>query len=592
MSTRKTEVLFKVSVSSQNMDKFQRCAELASRLKEYGRVAVKVDCLAEPTPHKLPPGGSSWHEYLCWLPALPRVFPHPSLEPFLPMKHIEKNRKLLLAKAGVLEKLGLEASCRTIEPGFWPEEFFQKHPHFRGPRVDHPRRSNKAEFAPCVDLPEVLGMYEWMMRELKRHVPMLSALEITSNDVGSGLCWCAALYSGKQGPAHCEHIDPGVRVQKFLEALQRGAEAAGERIRMTIRGNFWENEDYAILPKLPPDTHLQRRDTGAHTAYIIEHDPVRGIIKPLRVIAAMENFHDESTQMINLCFSAIYNRDGDNEETMERVIRLVEGCIQRPTHGLRSRFDRLYEFCREWGGDKHAEKLFEAFVALDQASSIKEVAHPRAVTHGCGVTIRHITRPLVIKPDLLSPDEEAYFLPYIFNIRENEARMDYADMHGGRGTINPVLQTVRDRLNRVADQLQTITDAPESSWLGRLAISIKLWASILRSALNFSEAQRIRDRNSEILNGEERIPEKVSCYFGEQDYLAWCKVMRDELDNAGEFLALLEAGGEELMIRAEKQEYEDAFYLGPELKESIKKKMRIMREHWRDIGKYIASPHK
>ena len=36
------------------------------------------------------------------------------------------------------------------------------------------------------------------------------------------------------------------------------------------------------------------------------------------------------------------------------------------------------------------------------------------------MTQRWITRPLLIKPDLLSSEEEAYFMPYIFNIHEEE----------------------------------------------------------------------------------------------------------------------------------------------------------------------------
>jgi len=50
---------------------------------------------------------------------------------------------------------------------------------------------------------------------------MLAALTFHMNDAGSGLCWCSALYCGAQGPAQCRSLDPGVRVQRFVEALKQ-----------------------------------------------------------------------------------------------------------------------------------------------------------------------------------------------------------------------------------------------------------------------------------------------------------------------------------------------------------------------------------
>jgi hypothetical protein len=86
-----------------------------------------------------------------------------------------------------------------------------------------------------------------------------------------------------------------------------------------------------------------------------------------------------------------------------------------------------------WGGEANAEKLFEAFYRLDEALHLKQAVAPRYNFYA-GVSMRHLTRPLVIRPDLLQPDEKSYYLPYVFNIHPSEAREDYIDVHGSRMT--------------------------------------------------------------------------------------------------------------------------------------------------------------
>src|SRR5678816_646152 len=81
---------------------------------------------------------------------------------------------------------------------------------------------------------------------------------------------------------------------------------------------------------------------------------------------------------------------------------------------------------------------------------------PRVNTLYWGVTTRHITRPLLIAPDRLSEQEEAYFLPYVFNISKEEARRDYTDVHGLHHVVQPgVVQNYVNRLGNVYRLLQS-----------------------------------------------------------------------------------------------------------------------------------------
>ena len=91
-------LLFSVMVRCEDEAGYRAFAEQAARLKPLGRVMMNVDTLAEPTPYGLE-CPSPWHQYLDHLPGLVKVVPHPNLQPYLDMKHVERNKELMLKQA-------------------------------------------------------------------------------------------------------------------------------------------------------------------------------------------------------------------------------------------------------------------------------------------------------------------------------------------------------------------------------------------------------------------------------------------------------------------------------------------------------------
>ena len=96
----------------------------------------------------------------------------------------------------------------------------------------------------------------------------------------------------------------------------------------------------------------------------------------------------------------------------------------------------------------------------------------------------------------------------------------------------------------------------------------------------------------EILAAPPRIPAKVETWTGDPDYLPWFAIQRSEFDNTNELIALLERGGLEMIAKAQTPRYEDTFLLGPDVEGALKRKAQLMREHWLDAQRYLASPHK
>jgi hypothetical protein len=151
--------------SMRDLGEFRAFAKSASRMKAHGRVQIDIGVLAAKADFELPSGGNEWHQYAVFNASLSKFFPHPKIAPFRPAEWVARNRELLLAKAAILREFGLEAALSSNDTHYLPEAFFERYPHLRGPRVDHPRRSRREEFSFCVDQPETREMIEWMTAE-------------------------------------------------------------------------------------------------------------------------------------------------------------------------------------------------------------------------------------------------------------------------------------------------------------------------------------------------------------------------------------------------------------------------------------------
>lgn len=590
---------FLFSNASRDLEEFRAFAKLASSLKSYGRVQIDIGVLADKSWHETP-RGSPWHEYASYNSAPAKFFPHPRIAPYFPADWVARNRALLLAKAAILREMGLDAAFTGKETHFLPESFFRDYPHLRGPRVDHPRRATKEEFSWCVDLDKTLEMIEWMTAELKRNVPEIKTILTKTNDAGSGICWAAALYSGANGPEHCRGRNSGIRVKELMEAIHRGARKGGGDVDIRIHSsNFWQNEEDVVLSLLPPSTYIEGRDPTAMSigSLLNEAYPIRGMIDPLAILTAMEKYDDPRTKTVSLGFTSMYARADESLGTIERTLEIVRDWIEEPAHGLTARLSKLRKLAARWGGERNADELFEAFYRVNEAFRLKQAVAPKYSNFYCGVSVRHLTRPLLFKPDVLKPEDEAYFLPYVFNIYESEARNDYIDLHGSRITgparwEDAGLQSALQSALRAARTLENLKDGPQGRWLSQLAVSLRMWVSEVRSIHNFYFAQLIRDRHNEVLAGNPRRPDKTITWTGDPDYLEWMKLQRAEFDNVNDLIGLLESGGVEFVSRAKTPQCEDTFVLGPDILGALRRKSRIMRAHWLDVQHYLAAPLK
>ena len=597
--TEKNERVYVIQAPVTDLNEFREIAKQAARLKPFGKVEVNISELADKGFHEIPVGRNYWYEYASYNPTPYKFFPDPKIAPFIPADFVKKNRELLLAKAKILREYGVGAAFWSYEPNFLPEEFFEKYPHMRGARVDHPRRGDSPAFAPCISTKETQEMFSGMVAELLKNVPEIHTFFFKTNDAGSGICWSDWQYVGPNGPAHCKNHSMGERIETLMNTFKTGASKADRDISIYLTGSMFSDEEKADIYKhLPEGCYFQSHNSDevkGISSMIVGNYPVRGLFDPMGSIQNINSIRNESAKTVFITFRASYDRASEHIGAIDKFIGLVVENLGNPAReGLLAEQEQLMHLCSEWAGESNADQLFNAFLALKKANEYKSIALGGASGIYWGVTNRVINRPLVVAPDRLSAEEESYFMPHVFNPSEKEARMDYTDIHGAHRTITTgVVNNYVAMINRVINSLNKVSvNAPEKVFLQNMVKALKIHSSIYRSIGNFAEAQAIRDGNSEKLNMAPHRPDKTPTWEGDPDLQTFNTLMRDELDNTQELIDVLEDGGMEFISHAEDSKYEDTFLLGFDLINQLKLKRKIMLKHWTDIEGYMATPFK
>jgi hypothetical protein len=589
-----------VNTPVRDLGIYRQLASMAKRLTRHGHVEMNISALAEKGMHEIPEGGSPWHEYAAFNPTPAKFFPDPMLTPFIPESFVARNRRLLLDKAQILLEAGLGAAFWSYEPNFLPEAFFNAHPTLRGPRTDHPRRSRREEFAPCVDAPESREMTTRMVQELTRQVPSLGTYFFKTNDAGPGLCWSDWQYSGANGPGACRHQTPGKRVRSLIDSIQQGARLEGRELAVHFTGNFSDAEAASIRRELPDNAYL--RGAGSETISIGNCAdmlyPVRGVLDLIGTLSSLQRAGNGSARTIFLDLRTFYDRSYETLEVTDRMIQIVDAFLARPAIGVIEMYERAREHCERWVGPDQAPLLFDAMYNLHEAIKYKRAALPRMSAIYGAVSLRYINRPLVVCPELLTPEEESHFLPHVFNVSHERARLDYIDVHGTRQSpqwMTPddndprvwAVDSLCARLNAVASTLDSLA-APD--WT-RMAGAVRLYGHLLRSSNNFFAVQLIRDRNRNRFASPVDPPARAQVH-PDGDLTILNELLRDELENTEQTLHLLRTHGLDILSHAGPGEPEDTFLLGSGIVAQIEAKIRIMRTHWRDAEKFFTTPNK
>lgn len=134
-------------------------------------------------------------------------------------------------------------------------------------------------------------MFAAMYTELLRNVSELRTFFFKTNDAGSGICWADWLYTGPNGPVHCENISTGERIASLLKFFKNGAESVNRNVTMFIAESMFSDEEKVdIYNHLPEGCYFQSHNSEevkSIASKIISEYPVRGLFEPVEIIRNM-----------------------------------------------------------------------------------------------------------------------------------------------------------------------------------------------------------------------------------------------------------------------------------------------------------------
>jgi hypothetical protein len=572
-----------------SLDAFERNA---ARAKQLGATHIPITEDIPPALWEMDAPGDPYPAWYMYHPGLLKIFPPAALAKYVDQGYAEKVAALFEARCAILRRLGLKAAYGANEPHVLPEAFFADNPDLRGPRVDHPNRSRRARFAPCVDQAETLALYREALQKLLKRLPEVDTFAFTTTDAGSGLCWTPALYPGNNGPSWCERRPMEDRVAGFLSALNAAARSAGRRIDVDlveIAPRQWMIPTFdrpeLIARKLPAGmavNHLEGPDGRRATIRRFgggagEFAPVLGIP---RAVAAMRGLMAGGPVVQGPKFVVSI---GDAAGAELNLAVLAEFEKAKPRNEA-----EMWAALRELAG---SDDRLAVWTATDDAERYLGTLNFGAVLTMGGILTRWVNRPLVPFPEDLTAAEKSYYRPYLFQAKDEEQADDLADVQamdmyrgwGARLLVQNIIEKVTGSLARAEGAARRL---PGEELLSQRLAALDCMVREVDEVVAY-QAQLDRVKAS----GGKPDPNPVLGAQSGWDRTDLMRLARNEIDNAMRLRQLLLTAKGPLLDLAPTEAEETSRRLGPDLAEQLKKKMDVMNAHWEDYKRLFTAPN-
>jgi hypothetical protein len=586
---------------SDSIAEFEHYAKLA---RKVGATHIDVSQLPEKSWWQRPDRTDPYPQWAYINASMFKAYIPEELKGHIPAESQRKFLAILKQRCAILRKLGLRGHFKGGEPVMLPESVYIEHPLWRGPRVDKPTRSRTAQYAPAIDNPDVRALYREAMAGLIKECPEIQIFRFLTNDSGTGLDWHPRLYPGVNGNTLYSYIGLGERVAGFMAALQRGATDAGAKgVEIAIHGTGYESSTPATLEaaqSLDVGMILENRmmdgslwsSTAGLEFYFNSMFPLIGVPQHLRFVEELERATQRRAPVL-ICFIDV--------EMGSLYFDLFQRFFDKPTRGPLDRQIFLRALSEETVGKGRAFELTEVWNHI-----YNSVQKHMPINYGYGghifllgtIAQRWLTRPFVPFGTELTEEEYSYYRPFQFQGRTVEHSEDMADLQATRfvagqgasriiavlmGQARREISRSRASLKRVADGL---SDAEFRSQLEILDTRLHAYDLVCRNAANAVSYQEkidyIREKNIQ--------PELHPRFALDADpfRLDIEGVARSEIDNTALLIELLEGTDAKILHMTDDPAEEDSFAFGPDLVDQLRKKIRIMHDHWLDYDRIFT----
>jgi len=524
----------------------------------------------------------------------------PELQRWLPAEEIAGNLALLKERCRILRSLGLRAVLHGHEPMWLPEEVFEAHRQWRGAECEHPGLSRVPHFSPCLDHPEVLGMYRRAMRDLVTALPEVDSYGMLTNDSSAGLCW-ANTYPGKNGPERCRDRPLIDRVVGLFDALQQGAREAGnDKLRVNMFNcGFWIDgntefrtslKDRQCIDGRDRDGTLQVAGSGSHSWFGTSMYPVLGITRAFSFVKELEQASRAGASGMSISLGRI-------SHSQNTLLQLYEAFIANPSSGPASRMDILRQVATDKVGAENAETLLDIWAAVEEAIDTQKWCCRGSQMVIVGPLMsRWLLMPLV--PDIYSlPDEEKLYFQRGRCAKNPIEAQDLTSLMGKPlCTSYDAVSHIKLEYNVAVLKLESAIDkadalagkvaaGPVADELADLARRLRVLRCVYVTTRNFVEyayslTHRNRDDESGVFrdhynlgSGNNRGREELS------------RVARSEMDNALELAELVEGADEPVIAIVPDPGDEDGLGFGPNFVEQLRMKARLIMKYWPEYNR-------
>lgn len=573
-------------VATDSLKDFEKCAE---QVRELGGTHMMVG--------DLPRSRWMWERdlkdpYSNWSMGHAQLFKlvcPPQLKPYLPQEHIAECMELVQARCDILKKLGLRPALFSNEPFWLPEEVYRDHPQWRGARCDHPRRSTKPYYSPCIDQPEVLSMYRTAMRELVRRTG-IDFFNFMSNDSGGGVCWSGGTYVGPNGPSHCRNRMMADRIAGFIDALSEGAREGGADAVIHFNANIDfkapEEQIGSVWPRLKENQIVNSLDCHGMRPITIIADlgapkqPVKRIPRMVRYAGFLQQARQADTPIVVVDMP---------RSDFEEAFICGRKALHRPLNSMADCLDLLRDTACEIAGSACEPKLLDAWYHIDE--SYKHLSHTGLdlIMYGCQHQ-RWINRPFLLFPLELPEEEKEYYRKYQFQALTEEDAADLMNLQGIEGVrgftsaflITQTVLQARKSMDKAIDLLQQILEDKESRMdaekLSLLIRRLRVQECFYDNIANAVQFQELADRT------DFETPPQLSLRWPTRDdrrIEEFQNITRAEIDNVTLLADLLDGYEEQILLMTD-EAHEDIFLYGPHFVEQLRKKAEIMWDHMLD----------
>jgi len=543
-----------------------------------------------------------WYTY--WGPSMDQFVSSPLFDGVFPAEYLARNLADLKNLVEVVKSFGLKAIFVGYEPRYVPEEFLQRNPELRGPRVDHPLRSMVNRYSLCTDRPRVREHYRILARRLAEEVPDLDEMWVIFHDSGTGFCWSHSLYSGRNGPEFCRNVPMGKRLMRFFTTLKEGLKEGGLTIPVVAQphgssrpeiddffdnvpnsveftaGN-WASWSLTYRDPLGVDRYVlsRSRQTDRRTLYYQQHffgfngAPTTEFPAPYFLVQRLKRALELDLDVLNT-LGGFVSPPIQKQSGMQEVYRrfLLEPQL--------SEEELVARVAQDLGGRSGGQLLVAIW--RDIHNVLEENGRQMGFALGTEYTSRRtLVRPLVPESSALSPEEREWWLAYTF---AGNLRYGHAHLFRGEGGTPPPdwYELNRDRSER-AKQVFRGSSSRLQEYLGRNPSAgnaypylvsherqLRFLSHVYATGANLYEGQRIIDKYYK-KNIYEELKNEVQA-----DLNRFKTVVCDEISNTRAFLEFLQEEGEIGMVLLPQ---ETTWAYSRNLPDLLRRKIEIMERH-------------